>query len=49
MDFETYAAFGVDLASSQPDDRHPGDPLTSLDGLRGFLASRPWMARRAAL
>lgn len=46
MDFETYAALGVELVSSQPDERHPDDPLTSLDGLRGFLAPRPWMARR---
>ncbi len=47
MDFESYAEYGVDLVSSQPDDRHPDDPLASLDGLRDFLAPRPWMVPRA--
>jgi predicted RNA-binding Zn ribbon-like protein len=47
VDFETYAQFGVDLVSSEPDDRHPDDPLASVEGLRGFLASRPWMVPRA--
>jgi predicted RNA-binding Zn ribbon-like protein len=37
----------VELVSSQPDDIDDRDPLTSLDGLRGFLQSRPWMADRA--
>jgi predicted RNA-binding Zn ribbon-like protein len=48
VDFESYASFGVDLVSSEPDDLDPDDPLASVDGLRGFLASRPWMATRAA-
>ena len=48
MDFESYARFGVDLVSSEPDDVDPDDLLRSVDGLRGFLASRPWMLARAA-
>ena len=48
MDFETYASFGVDLVSSEPDDLDPDDPLASVDGLRGFLGTRPWMVARAA-
>jgi predicted RNA-binding Zn ribbon-like protein len=47
VDFESYATFGVDLVSSEPDDLDGTDPLTSLDGLRAFLAPRPWMAQRA--
>lgn len=47
MDFDTYASYGVALVSSQPDDRHPDDPLTSIEGLRRFLAPYPWMAERA--
>ncbi|HEX8804154.1 MAG TPA: ABATE domain-containing protein, partial [Acidimicrobiales bacterium] len=47
MDFDTYAGFGVDLVSSEPDELDPSDPLTSVDGLRSFLASRPWLAARA--
>jgi predicted RNA-binding Zn ribbon-like protein len=47
VDFETYASYGVDLVSSEPDERQPDDPLTSLDGLRAFLAPRPWMVDRA--
>ena len=47
MDFESYARFGVDLVSSQPDELEPVDPLSSLDGLRGFLAPWPWLVRRA--
>ena len=48
MDFETYASFGVDLVSSEPDDLDPDDPLASVEGLRGFLRTRPWMVPRAA-
>lgn len=48
MDFEAYARLGTDLVSSEPDDLDPDDPLTSVEGLRGFLASRPWMVPRAA-
>jgi predicted RNA-binding Zn ribbon-like protein len=47
VDFESYARLGVDLVSSQPDELEPVDPLSSLDGLRGFLAPWPWMVRRA--
>lgn len=47
MDFESYAEFGVDLVSTEPDERHPEDPLASVEGLRAFLASRKWMAPRA--
>lgn len=47
MDFDSYAELAVDLVSSQPDGRSPDDPLASIEGLRAFLASRPWMARRA--
>jgi predicted RNA-binding Zn ribbon-like protein len=39
---------GVDLVSSTPDEIEPTDPLASVDGLRGFLTSRPWMIDRAA-
>ena len=48
MDFDSYAEFAVDLVSSEPDELDPADVLTDLDGLAGFLASRPWMAERAA-
>ncbi|HET6950344.1 MAG TPA: CGNR zinc finger domain-containing protein [Acidimicrobiales bacterium] len=48
MNFESYAALGVDLVSSEPDDLQPDDPLDSVDGLRALLADRPWMAERAA-
>lgn len=48
MDFESYAGFAVDLVSSEPDELDPADPLTDLGGLESFLASRPWMAERAA-
>jgi predicted RNA-binding Zn ribbon-like protein len=47
VDFDAYASFGVDLVSSQPDARHPDDPLAGVDGLRAWLASRPWLAERA--
>lgn len=47
MDFDSYAELGVDLVSSQPDGRNPDDPLAGVEGLRAFLAPRPWMARRA--
>lgn len=47
MDFDSYAQFAVDLVSSGPDELDPDDPLTGLDGLRRFLADRPWMAERA--
>lgn len=48
MDFESYAQLAVDLVSSEPDELDHDDPLASVDGLRAFLATRPWMARRAA-
>ena len=48
MDFDTYAEFAVDLVSSEPDELGPADVLADLDGLESFLASRPWMAERAA-
>ncbi len=48
MDFDSYAGFAVDLVSSEPDELEPADVLTDLDGLASFLASRPWMAERAA-
>lgn len=47
MDFGSYAEFAVDLVSTEPDDLVPEDRLADLDGLRGFLASRPWMGDRA--
>jgi predicted RNA-binding Zn ribbon-like protein len=47
VDFEAYAQFGVDLVSSEPDELDDADPLTSLDGLKAFLANRPWIGRRA--
>jgi predicted RNA-binding Zn ribbon-like protein len=47
VDFDAYAQMAVDLVSTEPDERHPDDPLASADGLRQFLASRPWMASRA--
>ncbi len=47
VDFESYARFGVDLVSSEPDELEPDDPLSSLDGLRTFLASWPWLVPRA--
>jgi predicted RNA-binding Zn ribbon-like protein len=47
VDFESYAQFGVDLVSSEPDELEPADPLSSLDGVRGFLAAWPWMVGRA--
>jgi predicted RNA-binding Zn ribbon-like protein len=47
VDFESYADFAVDLVSSEPDELDGADPLTSLEGLRVFLATWPWMARRA--
>jgi predicted RNA-binding Zn ribbon-like protein len=46
VDFDSYAQFGVDLVSSEPDEIDPGDTLASLDGLKAFLASRPWIGRR---
>jgi predicted RNA-binding Zn ribbon-like protein len=46
VDFESYANFAVDLVSSEPDELDDIDPLTSLEGLQGFLHTRPWMARR---
>jgi predicted RNA-binding Zn ribbon-like protein len=48
VDFESYASFGVDLVSSEPDDLDPDDPLASVEGLRHLLRSRPWMVPRAA-
>jgi predicted RNA-binding Zn ribbon-like protein len=47
VDFGSYADFAVDLVSSGPDELDPDDPLADLDGLRRFLATRPWMASRA--
>jgi predicted RNA-binding Zn ribbon-like protein len=47
VDFDTYSQMGVDLVSTEPDERDPDDPLHSVEGLRAFLATRPWMARRA--
>ena len=47
MDFESYADFAVDLVSSAPDELSPDDPLTDVEGLCRFLASRPWIAARA--
>jgi len=46
VDFDTYATFATDLVSSEPDARHPDDPLASTDGLRAWLAPRPWLAER---
>jgi predicted RNA-binding Zn ribbon-like protein len=46
VDFESYGRLGVDLVSSQPDELEPVDPLSSLDGLRSFLAPWPWMLHR---
>lgn len=48
MDFEAYANYAVDLVSTEPSERHPDDPLASVDGLRSFLATRPWMVERAS-
>ena len=47
MDFARYADMAVDLVSSEPDDLDANDPLATLDGLRRFLDTRPWMASRA--
>ena len=47
MDFESYANFAVDLVSSEPDELDHADPLASLEGLRAFLGTWPWLARRA--
>lgn len=47
MDFDSYARLAVDLVSSEPDDIDREDPLASVDGLRRFLRSRPWMVPRA--
>lgn len=47
MDFDGYALDAVMLVCTTPDAHHADDPLASLDGLRAFLASRPWMADRA--
>lgn len=47
MDFDGYALDAVMLVGSTPDVHHPDDPLTSLDGLRTFLAPRPWLVGRA--
>jgi predicted RNA-binding Zn ribbon-like protein len=47
VDFAAYSEFGVDLVSSEPDGVDDVDPLASLDGLRVFLDTWPWMARRA--
>jgi Putative stress-induced transcription regulator len=47
VDFESYTTFAVDLVSSEPDELEAADPLSSLNGLRSFLATWPWMARRA--
>ena len=47
MDFESYADLGVDLVSSEPDELDGTDPLTSIEGLRAFLGTWPWLARRA--
>jgi predicted RNA-binding Zn ribbon-like protein len=48
VDFDSYGSLGVDLVSSEPDDIDHDDPLASVEGLRAFLQSRPWMAARAA-
>jgi predicted RNA-binding Zn ribbon-like protein len=47
VNFESYARFGVELVSSEPDELEPDDPLSSLDGLRALLAPWPWLRRRA--
>jgi predicted RNA-binding Zn ribbon-like protein len=47
VDFDSYANFGVDLVSSEPDELDDTDPLSSLEGLLKFLGAWPWMARRA--
>jgi len=47
VDFESYARLGVELVSSEPDQLEPDDPLSSLDGLRDFLAPWPWLVPRA--
>lgn len=47
MDFEAYALLGVGLVSSEPDELDAHDPLDSLDGLRSFLGSQPWLVDRA--
>ena len=46
MDFDAYAQFGVDLVSSEPDELDAADPLASIEGLRAFLRTREWLARR---
>jgi predicted RNA-binding Zn ribbon-like protein len=47
VDFDDYAALAVDLVSSEPDERHPADPLASITGLREYLDTWPWMVGRA--
>jgi predicted RNA-binding Zn ribbon-like protein len=47
VDFESYADFSVALVSSEPDELDRADPLTSIEGLRAFLGTWPWLARRA--
>jgi predicted RNA-binding Zn ribbon-like protein len=46
VDFDGYALNAVILVGTTPDAHHTDDPLASVDGLRGFLAPRPWMADR---
>jgi predicted RNA-binding Zn ribbon-like protein len=47
VNFDTYATFGVDLASSEPDELDATDPLASLDGLRDLLRGHEWLSARA--
>jgi predicted RNA-binding Zn ribbon-like protein len=46
VDFDGYALDAVLLVGTAPDAHHADDPLASVDGLRTFLAARPWMADR---
>ena len=47
MNFDSYAEFGVDLVSSEPDDLDDTDPLASVEGLRELLRDDAWLADRA--
>jgi predicted RNA-binding Zn ribbon-like protein len=47
VNFDGYALDAVLLVGTTPDAHHTDDPLASLEGLRAFLAARPWLMDRA--
>ena len=46
MDFDGYALDAVSLVCTTPDAHHRDDPVATVEGLRAFLAPRPWYADR---